>query len=144
MDSEARVAIRLGSDEDVVHVLNLWSAAAAVPGVTDDAEAVRIAVEREVLLVAESDGQIAGSLIAAFDGWRGNMYRLAVHPDQRRRGIATALVDEAERRLGAQGCRRVSALVMGEHDHATEFWRAAGYQYDERIERYVKTTAASL
>ncbi len=45
------------------------------------------------LLVAEADGVIVGALIAGWDGWRGNMYRLAVRLEHRRRGIGLALVD---------------------------------------------------
>jgi hypothetical protein len=33
------------------------------------------------VLVAEVEGQIVGSIIGTFDGWRGNIYRLAVHPN---------------------------------------------------------------
>jgi ribosomal protein S18 acetylase RimI-like enzyme len=77
------------------------------------------------LIVAEPDGRIIGSLIAAFDGWRGNMYRLAVHPEYQRRGIARCLVDEAHEWLRGQGCRRITALVEGDHDYATSFWESA-------------------
>ena len=35
---------------------------------------------------------MVGSLIAAWDGWRGSFYRLAVHPERRRQRIATALL----------------------------------------------------
>jgi ribosomal protein S18 acetylase RimI-like enzyme len=41
--------------------------------------------------VAEGDGEIVGALIAAWDGWRGNMYRLAVREGHRREGIGLAL-----------------------------------------------------
>ena len=44
---------------------------------------------------------LSGTVIASWDGWRGAMYRLAVLPSLRRRGIAAALVDEGERRLQA-------------------------------------------
>jgi ribosomal protein S18 acetylase RimI-like enzyme len=40
------------------------------------------------LLVAEIDGVLAGSLIAAWDGWRGSFYQPAVSPEHRRRGLA--------------------------------------------------------
>jgi ribosomal protein S18 acetylase RimI-like enzyme len=53
----------------------------------------------EALLVVESDG-IVGSLIVAWDGWWGSFYRLSVHPDRRRQGIATALLHE-----GSAVCR---------------------------------------
>lgn len=132
--------IRLGTDADVAAVLALWALADAVPSVTDDETNVRRAVEHEVLLLACEGERIVGTLIATFDGWRGNMYRLAVDPAHRRRGLARALVAEGERRLEAQGCRRVTALVVAAEDHATGFWPQAGYELDERIARYVKTT----
>ena len=47
-----------------------------------------IADSPAALLVAERDGEIVGVLIAAWDGWRGNMYRLAVREGAGGRGSA--------------------------------------------------------
>ena len=82
---------------------------------------------------------IVGTLVAAWDGWRGNMYRLAVRADARRGGIARALVTAGEARLIALGAQRITALVIGSHEEATGFWLAAGYEHDVRMARYVKT-----
>jgi ribosomal protein S18 acetylase RimI-like enzyme len=72
----------------------------------------------EALIAAESEDEIVGSVIAGFDGWRGNLYRLAVHPKLRRQGLARALVAEAEGRLAARGAKRITALVVAEHSDA--------------------------
>ena len=88
--------------------------------------------------MAEAEGQIVGSIIGTFDGWRGNIYRLAVHPDHRRQGIARALVAEVEKRLAQQGAKRITALVEKDHPWATAFGEAVGYQVDERIVRRVR------
>jgi ribosomal protein S18 acetylase RimI-like enzyme len=90
------------------------------------------------LLVAESDRQVVGVLIAGWDGWRGNVYRLAVLPSHRRQGIARQLVDAGHERLRAQGARRVTALVGGEEGAAHGVWRAVGYQRDEFVHRFVR------
>ena len=70
--------------------------------------------EGEALLVAELEKQVVGSLIAAWDGWRGNMCRLTVHPRWRQHWIARRLVAAGEKRLRALGARRISALVWSE------------------------------
>lgn len=90
------------------------------------------------LLVADAEGPIVGALIAASDGWRGNMYRLAVHVEHRRTGIGLALVRAGEQHLLRQGANRVTALVANEDETAVSFWEAAGYPKDHEIGRHVR------
>ena len=114
--------IRLTLTSDVDTVLALWRAAEALPSPTDDGASVqRIARRGNLLLTVEGNGTVVGSLIAAFDGWRGNMYRLVVADGQRRRGIARALVDAGEARLAGQGFRRITALVANSEPDAAAF-----------------------
>jgi len=132
--------IRPGTSDDVDAVLALWRAADAEPSVTDDALSLRalIAHDRDALIVADRAGAIIGSIVAGFDGWRGNLYRLAVDPGFRRRGLALELTAAAEQRLVSRGCRRASALVLLDHRDAVGFWEAAGFTRQERIGRYIK------
>jgi ribosomal protein S18 acetylase RimI-like enzyme len=137
-------AIRQARPEEALQVLALWQEADATPSPTDTRDEVMklLGEAAAVLLVAEADGRLAGTVIGGWDGWRGNIYRLAVLPGYRRRGIARALVGEAERRLHGMGAKRISALVESDHPWATDFWDslgASGYRHDERMRRYVKT-----
>ena len=131
--------IRSARIGEVNILLDLWRDADAEPSVSDDVDSVSrlLAQHPDGVLVAEVDGVVVGALIAVWDGWRGNLYRLAVLPAHRRLGIARALVDEGEQRLRRAGCVRVTALVMHEHAWATSFWSAAGYDHDRRVIRFV-------
>ena len=133
--SELQMELRPARADDVPAVLALWRAAGLVPSTTDDADSVSglIARDAEALLVAEIDGEIVGSICGTWDGWRGNFYRLAVHPGHRRKGIALKLVARAERRIAALGGRRISSIVVDGDEHAVAFWRAAGYERDGRV-----------
>jgi ribosomal protein S18 acetylase RimI-like enzyme len=137
--------IRNCRSEDVEAVLELWRHADATPGVTDNVDDLRrIATESQAnVLVAENEGKIVGSIIGTFDGWRGNIYRLAVHPGFRRRGIARALVAQVEDRLTTQGAKRITALVEKDHPWAPIFWQAVGYNLESRIVRHVKTLSGA-
>jgi ribosomal protein S18 acetylase RimI-like enzyme len=132
--------IRPATLEDVPAILRLWRDAETVASTGESAEVVGALIERgeEALLVAEVDGRLAGTVIVTWDGWRGNVYRLAVLPDVRRRGLALRLVREGEHRIRARGAVRVTALVLHEEAHAVKFWEAAGYRLDGRIGRYVR------
>jgi ribosomal protein S18 acetylase RimI-like enzyme len=95
------------------------------------------------LLVAELGDEIVGSLIAAWDGWRGNMYRLTVREEHRRKGIGLALVRAGEDYLAACGAQRVNALVALDDRVAGGFWEAAGYPMDREIGRRVRSAGPS-
>jgi ribosomal protein S18 acetylase RimI-like enzyme len=135
----AEVSIRACQPAEVEAVLLLWRQAEATSSLTDTPKELHRAITESgaLLLVAESSGRIVGSVIGGFDGWRGNIYRLTVHPDYRRRGIARALITEIERRLAARGVKRITALVEKDHAWAMRFWEASGYGLDSRMVRFV-------
>jgi len=122
-------------------VLDLWRQAEAIPSRTDTLEELQRLVDENtgLFLVAEEGSRLIGTIIGGWDGWRANMYRLAVSPEFRRRGVAGSLVAEVERRLRAKGASRVTALVVKSEDHAMAFWEAAGHEHDRRMIRYAKT-----
>jgi ribosomal protein S18 acetylase RimI-like enzyme len=133
--------IRSAVAADLPAVLELWSRARSGGASTPDDEAsLRALLDRdpEALVVAERAGKLIGTLIAGWDGWRGNMYRLAVAPEHRRQGVAARLIAEGERRLRAAGGRRVTALVWREDARASAAWAAAGYEDDRGVARFVR------
>lgn len=140
MKDEKRLIIRAARPDQFADVLELGRDSRSSTGVTDEPAGLSALVERDrgALLIAELDDRIVGSLIAAWDGWRGNMYRLTVHPSCRRRGIARRLVETGEERLRAAGARRVSSLVWIEDGQAVRAWLSAGYEHDAGTGRFVK------
>ena len=136
MDAEIRSA-RPG---DIDAVLTLWTHGDVEPTVTDDRASILrlLAHDDDALLVAERHDQIVGTLIATWDGWRGSMWRLAVHPDHRRQGIAQALVATAEQRLHSLGATRLATFVVTTDDTPSNFWAACGFQAQTHRRRFVK------
>src|SRR3989449_9959893 len=121
------VAIRRCRAEECEAVLALWRRAGATASATDTLEELLRLVRSEHgdgFLVAIQEGAIVGSVIGGWDGWRGNIYRLAVAPEARRHGLARRLVREAELVLTMKGARRMSALVERHEAHAVGFWAA--------------------
>lgn len=133
-------SVREVRNDELEAVLALWLEAEATVSHTDSVDDVRLAASgsASVVLVAENEGGIVGTVIGGFDGWRGNIYRLAVHPDYQRQGIARRLVSDLEDRLAEMGAKRITALVERAHPWATGFWEAAGYDLDAGMARYVR------
>ena len=88
--------------------------------------------------MAESAGEIVGSVIAGWDGWRGSVYRLAVAPPHRRQGLGRRLLQKAEQHLDALGARRTHAIVVGTDWRAVAFWRATDWEHQRDQLRYAR------
>jgi ribosomal protein S18 acetylase RimI-like enzyme len=137
---EITAQLRTGTLEDVEAVLDLWRRAEASPSSTESAEDVRglLARDPEALILAEAAGEIVGSLIVGWDGWRATFYRLAVDPAHRRHGLATALVRAGEAHFRALGAHRLNAIAESHKPGAMAFWASAGYELQTSRSRFVK------
>ena len=130
--------------DDAERIVRFWHDSGASIGLCDSPEEVRRAVANPAarLIVAEAGEDIVGTLLGTFDGWRGNMYRLVVHPSRRRQGIGRRLVKRIEQFFAEQGARRITVLIEADRPWALAFWTAVGYPFDPRIVRHVGTLDA--
>jgi ribosomal protein S18 acetylase RimI-like enzyme len=139
--SEQKYTVRAAQAAEALAILDLWQGARSAHATTPDRieDVHRLLIETPgSLLIADADCALVGALIAAWDGWRGNMYRLVVLSEHRRRGVGLALVRAGEQYLRQQGACRTTALVAHEDEAASAFWEAAGYPQDRQIGRRVR------
>ncbi len=131
-------SIREARPEEFEVIIHLWESIDRHTGLPDRREYLETfhAFSPDLILVAEAEGRIVGTVIGGWDGWRANIARLSTHPDLRRSGVAMALVREIERRLRAKGARRIYALVDLRSAPAEPFWEAAGYAVNENMLQY--------
>ena len=135
---DAPVSYRSYRPEHRLEVLRLWSdnfpATTEATKIDDLDCAVRHNPDLMVLAVDATD-RVAGTCLAGFDGQRGWIYYVCVDARQRRRGIGTGLVREAERRLSSLGCRRIGLQLRHSDRQLTPFYEALGY-FQEAVFSY--------
>ncbi|MFH9349659.1 GNAT family N-acetyltransferase [Kitasatospora sp. NPDC017646] len=141
------IVLRTAVPEEIPALLALWARAARGTSITDDAAGVAALLARDpecLIVAAPADDPTTpiGTVIAGWDGWRCHLYRLAVDPEHRRRGIGAALLAAAEERFAALGGRRADAMVLDDNALGHRTWQAAGYRPEPRWSRWVKPLPA--
>lgn len=79
-------------------------------------------------LVAETGGELVGSVIGTHDGRKGWMNRLVVHPSYRHRSLAKKLVAEVENRLSQLGLEVVAGLIEQSNTASLQLFQGLGYE----------------
>ncbi|KQX74126.1 GNAT family N-acetyltransferase [Aeromicrobium sp. Root472D3] len=135
------IVVRPATVADVGAVLALWTVGAENADRPSDsaADVERLLARDPEALVLATDGEdVVGSVIVGWDGWRCHLYRLAVHPSHRRRGIGRTLLEHAEQRFAAVGGKRADAMVLDGNDLGASIWTDAGYSRQPEWSRWVK------
>jgi ribosomal protein S18 acetylase RimI-like enzyme len=73
-------------------------------------------------------GSVVGAALCGHDGRRGFLYHLAVHPDERGRGLGRALVTHCVNALRDHGVSRMTVHVFLNNAEGAGFWRKLGWQ----------------
>lgn len=104
----------------------------------------KMRVQPELFLVALDGERLIGTVMAGYDGHRGWLYSVAVHPDAQRRGVGSALVREAEARLTALGCQKINLQIRAGNEAVAAFYAELGYDVEPRISMGKRLSAPLL
>ncbi|MDP3057927.1 MAG: GNAT family N-acetyltransferase [bacterium] len=121
--------IREFSTEDYAKVYDVWAASGLAMRVSDSLPELKKVLDRdpELFLVAECAGVIAGAVLGAYDGRRGWIYHLGVHPTYQRRGVGKALMTELLARYTTIGVNKVNLMITAENLKVCEFYKSLGF-----------------
>ncbi len=115
---------------DYPGVYRLWQTAEGIVlGDDDSAEGIAFYLRRnpQSCFVALDGSEIVGAVLSGHEGRRGILRHLAVRPDYRKRGIATALVRACLEALLAEGIKKCNIFVMDDNVSGMKFWEHIGF-----------------
>ena len=86
----------------------------------------------KLFLMKEGD-RVIGSVMVGYDGHRGSVNYLAVHPDSQKKQLGRMLMEHSEDHLLALGCPKLNLMVRTSNLPVIEFYERLEYQKDEVI-----------
>ena len=131
----SQMDIRQYAEYDQQGVIALWSECGLVVPWNDPARDIarKLAVNRELFLVGESNGLLVATVMAGYDGHRGWINYLAVKPSEQGRGHGRQLMASVESLLKTRGCPKINLQVRAANADVIAFYRAIGYGADEVV-----------
>lgn len=120
---------------DEAAVIDLWRQCELVKSVNDPVKDIRrkLAVNPEWFLVGTIDGEVIATVMAGYEGHRGWINYLAVHPAHRLNGCGGQIMAEAEKLLRVAGCPKINLQVRTSNQAVVAFYRSIGYRMDDVI-----------
>ena len=127
--------VRIFHEEDTSAVISLWQACELVVPWNDPARDIsrKLQVGRDLFLVGEVGEQLVASVMGGYDGHRGWINYLAVHPEHRRQGLGEVMMEAVEILLRKRGCAKINLQVRRSNHDIIEFYQAIGYASDDVV-----------
>jgi len=132
----ATAVVRVFQSGDEQEVIDLWEVVFPDdPPWNRPTDVIRnkLAFQPEWFFVCHSNGALVGTVLAGYDGVRGWVQKVAIHPEYRRQGIASVLMNTAESALAAVGCPKLNLQARAGNTSAIEFYKDAGYVVEDRV-----------
>jgi ribosomal protein S18 acetylase RimI-like enzyme len=127
--------IRPFEEAEAEAVVDLWARCGLTRPWNDPRKDIarKLRVQRELFLVAVSEGVLAGTVMAGYEGHRGWINYLAVDPARRRQGLGRALMAAAEGALRGLGCPKINLQIRRDNLDAIAFYKRIGFLEDAAV-----------
>lgn len=128
--------IRPFAPADAEATVQLWQACGLTRPWNDPYKDIerKLQVHPELFLVGyDETGAVMASVMVGYEGHRGWINYLAVHPAQQRRGHARRLMEMAERLLVERGCPKLNLQIRAGNEAVIAFYASLGYTDDQTL-----------
>jgi ribosomal protein S18 acetylase RimI-like enzyme len=129
------LVIRIFSEGDRASVKELWRICGLTVPQNDPDEDIdqKIRFQPELFFVGEYEGGVVASIMAGYDGHRGYMNYVGVHPDFRKKGFGSKMVEFVLSELRKKGSPKVNISVRTSNAKVMGFYRKLGFSEDPVI-----------
>jgi len=128
--------IRVYVSQDAPAVVQLWNDCGLTRPWNDPHKDIarKLSVSPELFWVGvDEQGEVMASIMVGYDGHRGWINYLAVHPKHQRQGHARQLMQRAEAELTALGCPKLNLQVRAGNEAVIAFYESLGYSDDHTV-----------
>jgi len=129
------VHLRPFEDSDTESVVQLWGECALTVPWNDPYKDIqrKTKVGRELFFVGTVEGQVMASIMGGYEGHRGWINYLAVHPDHQRKGYGKQLVESLETELFKRGCPKINLQIRHGNTAVQAFYESVGFADDNAM-----------
>ena len=133
--SETPLFIRPFQTEDEASVVSLWQLCElTVPWNNPYKDIARkLKVQPELFLVGMLDSLLIATVMGGYDGHRGWINYLAVHPDFQGQGYAQQVMENVESELRKRGCPKINLQIRSVNARLMAFYQKLGFTDDQAL-----------
>ena len=127
---------RVFTPADTEAVVQLWSDCGLTRPWNDPHKDIarKLSVSPELFLIGtDGQGLLMATVMVGYDGHRGWINYLAVHPAHQRQGHASQLMQQAEQLLTERGCPKLNLQVRAGNEVVIALYESLGYTDDKTV-----------
>ena len=137
-----KIKIREFEISDYHEIIKLWEEAklSFKPNGRDSKESIEKELQKGycIFLVAVDENEIVGSVLGTNDGRKGWVNRLAVNTEYRKKGLASQLLEELEKRFNDLGIGIIACLIEDDNTDSVKVFSKFGYSEFEGMHYLTK------
>ena len=132
---QKQMLVRPYRTDDEESLVSLWQVCElTVPWNNPHKDIARkLQVQPELFLVGILDSRLIATLMGGYDGHRGWINYLAVHPDFQGKGYGQEIMNSVETGLREMGCPKINLQIRTGNDKIEYFYQKLGFTNDQVV-----------
>jgi len=132
---QKQMLVRPYRTDDEESLVSLWQVCElTVPWNNPHKDIARkLQVQPELFLVGILDSRLIATVMGGYDGHRGWINYLAVHPDFQGNGYGQEIMNSVETGLREMGCPKINLQIRTVNDKIASFYQKLGFTNDHVV-----------